>query len=405
MKNFYLYFSLILILLLVSSSCNVDPTVSNELIELDTHAAIKNKKHLKLSDIAQSVEFVKLETSSECLISGGSFVLGEKYIVFLNYRPGKVMLFDRSGKFLRDIGRVGQGPGEYKQAGNIDLNSAEDKILVESAGFPSVLLEYSINGDFIRSNELLYRSQEGVKYLANGEFIYMQGRYYSDSLNYPRIISLDEDMGNPTTLYTINHKRNPDRMAGYYTRDLFSRLKSGFNFKDSMCDTVYFVDEKLEPTPKYVIVEGEKTPPYYSMTLEESDSYQNNMDMLNELSEYLLLLGKVNGKRAHLVYDKINGEFFSLPKQDKCLSANSYSYGLLDDLTGLEPYWFWESADLRNNSFHDILGIIDLKDAIESDCFNDDNRLISTKYRDQLKSLVESSSEDDNPIIRIIHLK
>jgi len=397
-----LFFCLALISLV---ACQTDSTVSDEVILLDTHEAVKNKKDLKLSDIAKSIEFVKLETSPECLISGGRYVVGEKYIVFLNRKPEKVMLFDRSGKYLREIGRVGKGPGEFERPTYIDLSPDEDRILVESVSFPSIILEFSIDGNFIRSAELSNRSENGVYYLGNDQFIFMQGRHYTDSANYPRIVALDQDLSHPTTLYSIDHKRNPDRMAGYFTRSLFSRLKSGFNFKDSMYDTVYYVNETLRPVPKYVIVEGENTPPYFSMTREESDAYLDNVDMVDDLTDYLLLLGQVNGKRVHLAYHKTTGEFFALKKQSECLGTHSYSYGLVDDLTGMKPYWMWESADLRNNTLQELLNVIDLKDVIETDCFNNDERLIITKYRDALRVIVESSSEEDNPIIRIIHLK
>lgn len=398
---------IIVSLAIIASLIACQPKVENfqEIIFLDTHEAIKTKKDLKLSDIAKSVEFVKLETTSECLISGGLFVVGKKYIVVLNQRPEKVMLFNRSGKYIREIGRVGQGPGEFERPRYIDLSPTEDRILVESVSYPNILYEFSISGDFIRSAEMLYRSENGVKYLDDDKFIFMQGRYISDSVDYPRVVVLDADLSNPTTLYTIDNKCNPDGRAGYYTQSLFSRLKSGYNFKDPMYDTIYYIGKNLKPVPKYVIVEGDNTAPYYTMTREEAESSQDDVDVAYELNEYLLLKGQVNGNREHLVYNKINGDFFSIKKQSKCLGENLNPFGLVNDMTGLKPYWIRESADMRNNTLQDMLNIVDLKDIIETECFNDDERLISTEYRNELKRLIESSEIDDNPIIQIIHLK
>jgi len=69
---------------------------------------------LQLSDIVESIEYVPLETSSYCLlktITPHHFVLTENYILINNQKA--IYLFNRSGKFIAQIGRIGQGPGEY----------------------------------------------------------------------------------------------------------------------------------------------------------------------------------------------------------------------------------------------------------------------------------------------------
>ncbi len=180
-KSFARLAGSLICLLSVAFACQTTKDVENEVIILDTREAVKIEKELKLSDIAQSIEYVKLETNPDCLISSGtSLIVGKKYILFLNRQPAKLFLFERSGRFLREIGKLGKGPGEYERPSDIDLNSTEDKVLVTSAGYPCKINEYAITGEFIRSGELPHWTEGGVQYMPTGNFIYVQGRPFTD---------------------------------------------------------------------------------------------------------------------------------------------------------------------------------------------------------------------------------
>jgi hypothetical protein len=118
--------------LITVTACNNSSKVNGDIIVLNGIEAVKNPKELKLSDIAESIEYVKLETSPECLFSEGSFVVGKKYIVCFNRKPGNVLIFTRGGKFLRTVGSKGKGPQEVEFPTNVDLSLDEERVLVES---------------------------------------------------------------------------------------------------------------------------------------------------------------------------------------------------------------------------------------------------------------------------------
>ena len=138
------------------------------------------------------------------------------------------------------------------------------------------------------------------------------------------------------------------------------------------------------------------------MTKEQWDSYQNDVEIVNELTEYLLMAAKVDGQRHYLAYNKTNEDFFSISRPKKC--DEKEGHGLTDDMIGTGPYWIWDGADLRNNSLVDQLDIVDLKELVETDCFRESN-LITDQYRNELVKIVEESNIEDNPVIRILHLK
>ena len=68
----------------------------------------------KAKDVFEHIEYVPLETTPDCLIGKvmNIYVTGE-YIVVTHFF-GRAFAYEReTGRFVHEIGRVGQGPGEY----------------------------------------------------------------------------------------------------------------------------------------------------------------------------------------------------------------------------------------------------------------------------------------------------
>ena len=84
-------------------------------------------KPLLLSDIVKDVEYVKLETQDNILVGDIKQLKRTKKFVFIYSRNQRhVMMFDTSGKFIRKIGHVGQGPGEIA---NIHCFTVSDSLV------------------------------------------------------------------------------------------------------------------------------------------------------------------------------------------------------------------------------------------------------------------------------------
>lgn len=65
-----------------------------------------------MSDIIKEIEYVPLETNSECLIAGiRAWSLSDDNIIVMSEKT--MLKFSRSGKFIQRISRRGHGPGEY----------------------------------------------------------------------------------------------------------------------------------------------------------------------------------------------------------------------------------------------------------------------------------------------------
>ena len=77
--------------------------------EIDVYTAFKDIKTYPLSTIAESIRYIPLERTKDCIIGttiGNIFVSSKNIIVF---DFDQCYRFDSNGKFLNRIGKIGRG--------------------------------------------------------------------------------------------------------------------------------------------------------------------------------------------------------------------------------------------------------------------------------------------------------
>ena len=87
---------------------------------------------LTLQDVAD-VEYVALETTDEFVTHGAVQAVGKEILLIKNWgNSGDFFLFDRkTGKGIRKINRLGQGPEEYAQLTALLLDERNKEIFVK----------------------------------------------------------------------------------------------------------------------------------------------------------------------------------------------------------------------------------------------------------------------------------
>ena len=103
----------------------------------------------------------KFTLTEELVVGGGddpdqsfsqvsTFVVDDEGTIFaLDFKDQKVKVFDRTAKFLRSIGKPGQGPGELGMATGIQL-SADNTLVIEDATNRR-LAQFKPTGEFIKN--------------------------------------------------------------------------------------------------------------------------------------------------------------------------------------------------------------------------------------------------------------
>jgi hypothetical protein len=121
----------------------------SEVYAIALEDALENERRFRLSDMAESLEYVELKTPPGMPIMVTHMVVSDEYI-FVESKD-EVYQFTMSGDFVRKVGRNGRGPGEYLTA--IDISVDEAKRQVNIVGGLE-LYTYSFDGDFLGSVEI-----------------------------------------------------------------------------------------------------------------------------------------------------------------------------------------------------------------------------------------------------------
>ena len=127
---------------------------SDGLIRVDVSKSYP-KKELILQDLFD-IEYVPLETTDEMLTEGHIQYISDNYMIFKNLgrMAGEIFIFDRQGKAVRKINRLGQSGEEYLNILGVDYDEETDELFVNSHYSDKVFV-YDSEGNYKRSFDYL----------------------------------------------------------------------------------------------------------------------------------------------------------------------------------------------------------------------------------------------------------
>ena len=107
-------------LLIQLSSCSSSPISDKQKAMHTIHISDAQPETFFPEKCYDTSKIVALETSEDCLLSTIYKVyLTENYIIVIELKNGYIQLFDTEGKYVRKIGKKGEGPEEYNELNDI----------------------------------------------------------------------------------------------------------------------------------------------------------------------------------------------------------------------------------------------------------------------------------------------
>jgi hypothetical protein len=265
---------------LITSSCQNNIIVDDSHKEIlpmtipykiDIGKELNKIESCSLSKIANSLDYIFLETTPKSLLRNIDHIALSDSFIFVNDYT-KLLQFGINGKFIRQIGSYGRGPGEYLFVNDFCIDNRNGKIYILNAGN---LLEYNFAGLFIRSIVVEKKSTRLVLSDTNKIMLY--------PFNLPG--KMDD---RPYSWYLIdlngaNILKIPNYLKRVHTPGLLIResplysFNNAFHFMEYGIDTLYFL-KNARPEPYLIINLGNmKMDPDLAITASERSNIFKRM--------------------------------------------------------------------------------------------------------------------------------
>ncbi|MFK2187838.1 6-bladed beta-propeller [Bacteroides fragilis] len=427
---------LIITLLGCSSNKKQEPISRSGVPVINLSEDVSTVPSLLLSEAAEKLEIVPLEMTDESVLSDITEMQVTDHNIWIDHgREFYIYRFSRTGKFLNRIGSIGQGPGEY--VNYLTFLVDEDKKEVYIFSTNNGVLVYDFEGGF-KKQISDFQTMVGMfssiykQYVLNDhKFFAIQnfGLYRSvDKDSLWSFVSLDDNFQkkrlfkNPVHVgkeeQIIANRANMDRMVNYWMEYLTSvDIYNGqLTLKYPDTDTIYCYDDATNQLlPQYAIFTDEEKGDYEATHLWFKD--RKAFDYFSIFSYYptkdfVYLIGSKGEEVYTYCYNKKDGSvrlqkrqstiterdvpWFSFPlrqmKRDFVLDNDLGGGDFTVDSRSSGKYWVDILEPGGDENWIDI-------DQIKSSTVIDESK------KKELIRVLESATEDSNPILMIATLK
>ena len=306
------------------------------------------------------------------------------------------------------------------------LSPDEDYIIVHDAN-KKVFLEYDISGKMLKRvnyPETIDSHIQSIRFIENGNLLFVMKRPYIKKENFNLIRIFDKNYDLLNEMFPVKSEKVNMKSGLVGTgRDSYYIKNNKFHIRESYYNKLY-VQEGNTFKAKYDIYIKDKPPGYFVPVAKSSKLKYTSVSHLWDIGDYFIIGIKPN-KRGNVdynvFYNKKTGEkyrltaqktynkeesdsglsFGSSGKNDKNDNDEGAIYNDIDGFFNIEVKLF--SLTPEKYIVNDLT-IIDLKEYIDNEDYLENDIKFPGK-RKELVDLVNSSSEDDNPILQVFHLK
>ena len=436
MKHMSLLLIGVFVLLGCSSNKKQEPISKSGVPVINLSEDVSTVPSLLLSEAAEKLEIVSLEMTDESVLSDITEMQVTDHNIWIDHgREFYIYRFSRTGKFLNKIGSIGQGPGEYTTYSTflVDEDKKEVYIIANTNG----VLAYDFEGNFkrkivdIQTILQLFSSVYDQYILNNQKFFATQNFALYRPIDKDSLwsfVSLGDDFQkkkyfkNPAHVgkeeLIIANRANMDRMVNYWREYLTSMdtYNGQLTLKYPDTDTIYCYDDATNQLlPQYAIFTDEEKGDYEATHLWFKD--RKSFDYFSIFSYYptkdfIYLIGSKGEEVYTYCYNKKDGSvrlqkrqsaiterdvpWFSFPlrqmKRDFVLDNDLGGGDFTVDSRSSGKYWIDILEPGGDENWIDI-------DQIKSSTVIDESK------KKELIQVLESATEDSNPILMIATLK
>ena len=339
-------------------------------VTIDLEKQLAATKDVSLSNIADSVSYVFLETNEHALLPNvSSLVYIDTSEIFV--RGGDyVYHFSADGKFLNRIGAVGMGPMEYPSLKFVSVDSENKKLLLLSQGGDVFFYDYT--GKFIKRVHL--EGEVGSLHAISGGVFVSEIRDYTNGFS-SELVKFDTG-GKILQEFPLEEDKEKVKRSMYSTSIIY-QSGNDIRYKSPYNDTL-FTYNMSNLVVSYIFYLGKYSPSRELIedVSKKSDLYANYVQIVDitESEQYYFLITIMDGKLHGVVIDKDNSSLVF----NKEIKSPKNGGGIKNDIDNTG--YFWPMLSFANE-----------KDKMA--------QLVHPSYL-----RLDNVAADANPIIQIMHL-
>ncbi|MHC1780152.1 MAG: 6-bladed beta-propeller [Bacteroidales bacterium] len=400
-----------LLVIILLPSCSTEKAVKDNHATINIADNIGKGFKLNLSEIAESVEYIPLETNDYSVIGKVDDVGFSNECIVINTKLNSkniFKIFAKDGSYKNGLDHEGRGPNEYYKVITSDLYNDHIVILTYNK-----IVEYSFDDKFIRSiplsTEVAPIGYYAVKKLNDSQYLLTINNSFKLKNPYSAIIvdtcsKIKLKFPYPQSEFEISEniprENKPLRATIIFKNKNTGRIITGYNeyiishdndFRK--IDTLFKIKYGEYQVTKNNIAERNKKSKLiniYSPVLESDNYIYLELNLYCPAHKPMKMKTIVGGvsilPSSCSIYDKRNGSFRLIDQPE------DYQKGFIDDFEGGPAFW-----PLYISQDDYMVSIIEAYKFIQY--------AQTHKVSDKFKKIADNLKEDDNPVVVLVKLK
>lgn len=352
---------------------------------------------ISISEIADDITYIPL--ASESVLENILNVVYFDGDYFVKDNKSKFLRFDEDGNLFNQIGRRGQGPGEYRFVSDFVIFPKTREIFI-TGGKRDKIMVYSPEGHFIRSFDLPRKSVRSIGTSDKNILVFFLAGAEHDTINMQLINANGTVLKNYPNKYEFRRGR---AMVGFSGECVMYGFNNQLHFKEIFSDTIFTMDGQ-NIVPKMILNSYDKrfTPEIRTKAIEELSADPRNpsesllksviQHKLFETANFLFYEYGYNKKSKMLIYNKTTGKTVEIDSQE----------GIENDWDGGPNIQLKMAKD--DNTVFSWVNAFELKQYVTSKEFKNSTPKYPEKKKN-LEQLANSLDENDNPVLILVKLK
>ncbi|HCC70053.1 MAG TPA: hypothetical protein DEQ09_02730 [Bacteroidales bacterium] len=375
----------------------------NNFFVVDYESVLNNKVQVNLSELTDDIEYIKLETNENCLLHPrAEYFFTDDYIFIDN--STHILQFDRKGKFIRQIGKQGRGPGEIGLIRVLSVLDEQNQLVVQT-NWARKLYYFSYEGVFLKSVKV--KDVRRIKAIPGKRLVYFAGCVYGyEDYMFALVNTTGDTLDVVNNHYKWENKTGRVGTMSYHLFVPFYFYNNTISFKSMHNDTVYHVSgdsikpEYLIELGKYQLPQEERVEVPSSGSFpefgEKSKAYRFCSVFEADESLFISSTGYQDKIYYYMIYKKPTGS-------GKLLVDNNNDPGMIiNDIDGGPDFWPLGTVN-DSTVYMPVLPLDMLNKDFRDKLINAEG--VDPEKKNELIQMIDGLNENDNPVLMIVRLK